>query len=148
MKTKKLCDAVVGYINLGGVGFTVDSDILLKKRKTYNLKLKAVLTHRNIELDVKIMVIKMSQDGLDGFFCSAVYRNLTDSQMSGLKEISENFTGEFAEENKLDASIMASQMRERLTTTRISRERFLTAQVRLTPIRGMLPMPTLMTRLG
>ncbi|GHU74888.1 hypothetical protein FACS1894188_04560 [Clostridia bacterium] len=108
MKTKKICDAVVGYINLGGIGFTVDSGILLKKRKVYNLKLKAVLTERNIKLDVKIMVIKMSQDsqdGLGGCFCSAVYRNLTDLQVAGLKEISENFTGEFAEENKLNVVI-------------------------------------------
>ncbi|GHU77067.1 hypothetical protein FACS1894188_10630 [Clostridia bacterium] len=80
---------------------------MLKKRKVYNLKLKAALTHKNIELDVKIMVIKMSQDGIGGFFCSAVYRTLTDSQVAGLKEISENFTEELAGVNKLEAVITA-----------------------------------------
>ncbi|GHU52386.1 hypothetical protein AGMMS49975_08050 [Clostridia bacterium] len=107
MKTKKLCDAIVSYINLGGIGFTVDSENLLKKRKVYNLKLKAVLTHKSIELDVEITVIKMSVDGLDGYFCSAVYRNLNDSQLSGLKETSEIFSEELAWANKLEATIMA-----------------------------------------
>jgi hypothetical protein len=95
----------VSHINLGGIGFITDKETSLTKRKVYNLKLKAVSEKINVEFSVKIAIIEMSETDT-GYDCRAMYRHLTDSQISGLKAISENFS-EIAESGTLEAVVMS-----------------------------------------
>jgi len=90
MRTKNEIAAVIGYINLGGVGFSVNAEYLLEKRKVYSLKLKSSLPQKDVEVSVKVAIIEIEKSG-NCRFCRAVYRHLSDMQISGLKEIIGSF---------------------------------------------------------
>ena len=82
-------DIVIKDISLGGVGFAVtDPACSYERHGVYNLRLKADLPWKNVELYLKIAIIRAAQsDGSGGFLYGAVYRNLSDAQLAGLKEI-------------------------------------------------------------
>ena len=82
-------DIIIKDISLGGVGFAVtDPSHSYEKLKVYNLRLKADLPWKNVELYLKIAIIRAAKkDGSDNLVYGAVYRNLSDAQLAALKEI-------------------------------------------------------------
>jgi L-asparaginase/Glu-tRNA(Gln) amidotransferase subunit D len=104
MKTTNEILATVSSINLGVIGFITDKETSLTKRKVYNLKLKAVSDSVNVEFSVKIVIIKMSETDT-GYDCRAMYRHLTNSQIDGLKAITEQFS-ELVDSGALEAVVI------------------------------------------
>ncbi|GHU58500.1 hypothetical protein AGMMS49975_25160 [Clostridia bacterium] len=77
-------------ISLGGIGFTADSSRPYEKQKTYELKLRADVPWNEPELSLKIVIIRtLSSDegGCGRRSYGAVYRNLSDEQLTALKKI-------------------------------------------------------------
>jgi hypothetical protein len=89
---------------LGGIGLIINPRILLKKRKIYDLRLRVFLDSDIFELSVKIAVMKIARDNQVNHY-DAVYRELSDSQLTGLKMISEQFSRELARSGGLNAII-------------------------------------------
>jgi len=78
------------HINLGGIGFEANMPSL-KMRKTYGLKLKTLLMKKDVETDVKISIIEMQKYHSGRRECRAVYRKLTDEQLTKLGEIADAY---------------------------------------------------------
>jgi hypothetical protein len=74
-------------ISLGGLGFMAESNFVYEKQKTYDLKLKADLPWDEIELPLKIAVIRVTKNNDSNYSYGAVYRNLSRSQLDTLKQI-------------------------------------------------------------
>jgi len=82
----------VSYINLAGIGLTVNAKQKHKKRKIYSLRITAILPDETVNIDLKIAIIDIKKNEKCGYSYRAVYRNLSDTQLSVLKKIAENFT--------------------------------------------------------
>jgi hypothetical protein len=75
-------------ISLGGIGFIQSSKAKhpYEIHKVYELKLKADVPWENNNLSVKIAIIRATENaGYRSY--GAVYRNLTDAQLTELKNI-------------------------------------------------------------
>jgi hypothetical protein len=92
MKMNVLNKIILNYINFGGIGFTVNSDILIEKNVGYNMKITVILQTPIFERDFITATIKISTIGItkisqNCYSCRAVFRELTDEQILNLKKI-------------------------------------------------------------
>jgi Ni,Fe-hydrogenase maturation factor len=77
---------IINHINTGGIGFTTPSEITLKIRKEYSLTITDVLQNKSIETKIKIIIIEIIPTD-NGNVCRALFRELTDEQITALKRI-------------------------------------------------------------
>lgn len=80
----------INYINLGGIGFTADSGIV-EQRKTCVLQIVYELYGKRFEFEFNVQIIGVSDEDESGK-CEyrAIYRNLSDSLLTSVKDVTEN----------------------------------------------------------
>ena len=81
----------VNVENINLFGITITTNQILKMRKVYRLRLRAILPQGCIAVNLKIAFVDAEKDDLGNYLYKAVFRKLSEVQVAVLKEIAVNY---------------------------------------------------------